>query len=110
MSDEKTARIRALNDRLRRHFIGGRILISSGVRSHGRPFLAKVLGAVQAFDAFTDADDPYSEHDFGALRIDGQTVFFKIDYYDEDLEGGSPDPSDEACCARVLTIMLGEEY
>ena len=60
--------------------------------------------------AFTPDNDPYGEHDFGAIRYQGQTIFWKIDYYDLDLRMHSPDPSDETVTARVLTIMLAEEY
>lgn len=110
MSDKKAARIRALNDRLRRYFIGGRILVSRGVRARGRDFLATAVTTIQAFDAFATGDDPYREHDFGAVQIDRETVLFKIDYFDENMEFGAIDPSDEARCIRVLTIMLGDEY
>ena len=35
---------------------------------------------------------------------------FEIDYYDPAREFGSDDPSGPAKTARVLTIMLAEEY
>ena len=69
-----------------------------------------VLRQVQVFEAFTPDNNPYGEHDFGAIRYQGQTIFWKIDYYALDLHMHSPDPSGETITARVLTIMLEEEY
>ena len=39
-------------------------------------------------------NDPYAEHDFGAIKLNGNTFFWKFDYYDLDLQMHSPDPSD----------------
>ena len=69
-----------------------------------------LLRQVQLFDAFTPDNDPFSEHDFGSIQLAENTIFWKIDYYDLDLHMHSPDPSDETVTARVLTIMLAEEY
>lgn len=69
-----------------------------------------LLAAVRAFDQFEDGDDPYKEHDFGSVRIDGDRFFWKVDYYDRALEKASPDPADPAVTTRVLTIMHASEY
>jgi hypothetical protein len=37
--------------------------------------------AVTHFDAFTPDNDPYGEHDFGLVRVNGHVVLFKIDAY-----------------------------
>jgi hypothetical protein len=55
-------------------------------------------------------EDTYGERDFGAFTFSGKKVFFKIDYYDLNLEYGSEDPADASITARVVTIMLAEEY
>ena len=57
-------------------------------------------------DAFTPDNDPYGEHNFGSFEHNGIRVFWKIDYYDRNVEYGSEDPSDPAQTTRVLTIML----
>ena len=103
-------RIRCLNDRLRAHLIGGQIMITHGVQVLGAEFRVACLQAVQDFTAFDEDDDPYGEHDFAAVSVMGQRVFWKIDYYDQALEFASPDPSDPAVTTRVLTIMLADEY
>jgi Protein of unknown function (DUF3768) len=103
-------RIRCLNDRLRSHFIGGQIMVTQGVQVLGPDFRNAVVHAVRSYAEFDCDNDPHGEHDFGAVKVLGQRVFWKIDYYDRALETGSPDPSDPAVTTRVLTILLAEEY
>jgi Protein of unknown function (DUF3768) len=52
----------------------------------------------------------HEEHDFGVFEVDGNTIFFKIDYFDKSRCYHSPDPSDPSVTERVITIMLAEEY
>ena len=106
----RTARVAELNDILRRSFGGGRVMISAGVSALPAATRSAVLAAVQGFDAFDPANDPHGEHDFGAVAVGDLRCFWKIDAYDRDLRGPSPDPADPAMTMRVLTIMLPEEY
>jgi hypothetical protein len=76
----------------------------------GADFIAKVRAAVRDFDAFDNNNDPWQEHDCAVLDVDGEPVMFKIDYYDENMEYGSPDPADPSVTRRVLTIMLASDY
>ena len=108
MHDATTAKIAALNDHARRTFTGCRVVLTQGVQA--LELLDAVLRQVQQFNAFTPDNDPYGEHDFGSFRHAEETVFWKFDYYDLDLQMHSPDPSDPAVTTRVLTIMLAEEY
>lgn len=110
MNAERRARICALNDQLRQHQKGGTVVATRGVTAQGPAFIIAVMGALARFDAFTADNDPYGERDFGMLDIDGDRVFWKIDYYDQSLTSAAVDPADEALCHRVLTLMLVEEY
>lgn len=65
---------------------------------------------VRDFNNFTEDNDPHGEHDFGSLEHNGHSVFWKIDYYDQDVKYGSDNPADIERTVRVLTIMLAEEY
>ena len=49
-------------------------------------------------------------HDFGAINLDGELYLWKIDYYDNDLAFGSPDPADPDVTRRIMTIMRADEY
>lgn len=102
-------RVRDLNDALRAHGIGGRLFATRGIHDLPDDLRTRVIDQVRVFDCFTPENDPYGEHDFGALEIDGMRVFFKIDYYGAN-GLHSPDPSDPTVTARVLTIMLADEY
>ncbi len=65
-----------------------------------------IKDAVAHFDGFDTGNDSHCEHDFGAVRAQGHTVFLKIDAYDLDLPYHSPGP---AVPRWVMTLMLGEE-
>src|SRR5215831_7852215 len=106
----KADRIRQLNDDFRRSFIGGRVLVTPGIRSLSIETNAAVLERVRAFADFNPENDPHGEHDFGSIELEGETYFFKIDYYSPDMEGGSEDPADPVKTVRVLTIMRADEY
>lgn len=109
--DTKTAKIRDLNDALRRGDVqNGMIVMTSGISAKGDAFVAEALRRVGEFDAFDSDCDPYGEHDFGALTIQGEKIFFKLDYYDLSMKAGSLDPADPAVTKRVLTIMLASDY
>ena len=107
---QRTARIRELNDRLRANFVSGVAIITIGVRQLRPYVLSKVLAGVREFDAFTTDNDPHGEHDFGTLVVEGNRIFWKVDYYDKRLEAASEDPSSSDVTTRVLTIMLAAEY
>ncbi len=102
--------IRHLNDQLRQSLAGGVLVMTAGVIALGQACQVTILQAVAAFDSFDQDNDPYGEHDFGALEIQGERLFWKIDYYDRDLSAYSPDPADPSITTRVLTIMLAQEY
>ena len=104
------AKIRVLNDRARQRLDHCRWILTQGVLASDPITVSELLIAVEDFDAFTADNDPYAEHDFGAIKLRGNTFFWKFDYFDLDLQMHSPDPSDPAVTARVLTIMLAEEY
>ena len=110
MNADQRARTRALNDALRSGHRGGRIHLTCGVMDLAPTALLAVIEAVAQFDRFDVANDPYDEHDFGAVTVGAQQVFWKIDYYDPTLTRHADDPSDSETCTRVMTLMLASEY
>jgi hypothetical protein len=94
----------ALNDEFRR--TTRHILVTPGVEMFDD--LTALIMAVRTFDDFTPENDPWGEHDMGALDWHDERVLWKIDYSDPDTgyfqDPQSPDTN------RVLTVMLGEEY
>lgn len=109
-NDEKKLRIRTLNDAFRTSFIGGRVLITPGIQALEESVLQKLVQNIQCFSDFTPDNDPYGEHDFGAVELDGLRAFWKIDYYDKSMTFRSANPGDPEQTTRVLTLMLVEEY
>lgn len=124
---EKVERIRTFNDAARRA-LGIACVANMTNGFAALPDLDRLaaLSQIMKFDQFTDDNDPYGEHDFGAvyrlapgewtqrrptdLDTIAQTVFWKIDYYDNSYQRGSEEPWDALKTARVLTVMLASEY
>ena len=107
----QSAAIRALNDAFRKTFKGGTVVLSAGIMALETARQHAIFAAVQAFDDFNDADDPWGEHDMAAVMVDGERIFFRIEYYDPtDDTQHSEDPACRAKTERVLTIMFGREF
>lgn len=104
--NETSAKIAALNDAARSNAFN--YMATRGVMSLDEVVISDIFVAVQEFSNFTEDNDPYGEHDFGSFTVAGNKVFWKIDYYDQQLKYGV-DPLDPEC-RRVITIMLAEEY
>ena len=104
MQTEQVTKIAALNDAFRRGGFG--VTITHGVQELNN--VAGLLRAVRTFDTFTEDNDPHHEHDFGSIIWEGQKVFWKLDYYDRDLQFGEHPLS--VNCQRVLAVMLADEY
>ena len=108
---DRTQLIQKLNDKARTAMhIMSRVMLTQGISEMDTEDQAEILRRVAAFDDFTDDNDPYGEHDFGAFDYKDERFFWKIDYYNRDLSGGSEDPASTEKTVRVLTIMLACEY
>ena len=124
---EQIDTIRSLNDAAReRPGLASIANVTSGFHALADTDRLAALAAIIGFSAFGEDNDPYGEHDFGAVYhlASGQwtqerpddaaqiaaAVFWKIDCYDSTLTYGSDAPWDEQRTKRVLTIMLASEY
>lgn len=117
MSAEKIAE---LNDRLRREVTMqggstlGQMMMTVGVSDLPPDGLFQLIRAVRDYSNFTtgpEGNDPYGEHDFGTIKIEGLGSFYwKIDYYDKNIEYGSEVPEDPTVTTRIMTLMTTGEY
>jgi hypothetical protein len=107
----------ALNDEFRRAGplhgylkFEGLWLITAGVQAKGPSFAQRALIGSVWFNDFTADNDPHGEHDFGSFHIQGERVFWKIDYLQRGTQFAAEEPSDNASTCRIITVMLAEEY
>lgn len=107
----RNKRIRRLNDAVRRspgeH---DTVVVTAGVQSMGQVALTEMSARIATYNAFNGDNDPHGEHDFGSIALDGEKLFWKIDYFDRRLKVHSPDAANPDVTCRVLTIMLASEY
>ena len=107
---EQAAKIAKLNDAFRKDPTQGFIMLSQGMRANRLVDIDAIMEMFRSYNDFNENNDPYGEHDFGAFTFKGQKIFWKIDYFDKDLTGLSPDASNAKITTRVATIMYAEEY
>src|SRR5260370_39158752 len=100
-----SSKVRYLNDNFR---LAGQFMITVGISALSDGLKMQIVQKVRLFTDFTEGNDPHGEHDFGSFDIDGQTVNWKIDYYDPSMQSGSDKPWRADQTRRVLTFMLGE--
>jgi hypothetical protein len=104
------ARIRDLNDAFRKTFAGGKMVMTASVAALPEMVKASALVKLAEFNDFTPENDPHGEHDFLSFEHCNRTFFWKCDYYDKEMDGGSEDPADPDKTTRVGTLMLAEDY
>ncbi|MGN0919740.1 MAG: DUF3768 domain-containing protein [Alphaproteobacteria bacterium] len=107
---ERIAKIRDLNDHLRKTFTGGTVLLTRGIRTKTPKELCDILEGVKNFNDFNKSNDPWEEADMGSFNYKDDKIIWKIDYYNNDNTYLSPDPSNPDHTHRVMRIMCADEY
>ncbi len=110
---KKTLKIRELNDHFRKHLYNsnlGKTYLTALVNSLPIEDRKALINKVIIFNNFTKGGNPYGEHDLGVINLKNEKYYFKIDYYNKNLEFHSEDEADPSKTIRVLTIMNIEEY
>ena len=92
--------------------IAGHMHVTRSLAEAGDGFMAEAVKATGDFDVFEPENDPDGWHDFGAVDIRGQKVFWKIDLYeaDSDFRYGAEAPDNPSTTVRVLTIMMASDW
>jgi hypothetical protein len=75
------------------------LVVTGGLAASFSDDLPSILTKVKEFSTFTEDNDPWYEHDFGAFEHKGEKIFWKIDDHRGD-EGYN----------LVLTVMLASDY
>ncbi len=92
--------------------IPGRMVVTRTLMAAGDGFVAEAVKATGEFDLFEPDNGPEGWHDFGSVTIRGETVFWKIDFYEagSDFRYGAETPGNPATTMRVLTIMMAQDW
>ena len=92
--------------------IQGRMHVTRSLAEAEEGLMDEAVKATGEFQTFESENDPDGCHDFGAVEIRGQTVFWKIDLYeaDSDFRYGAEAPDNPATTIRVLTIMMASDW
>jgi len=92
--------------------IQGRMHLTSSLAMAEDGLALEAVQAVGEFDVFEPENDPDGSHDFGAVDIRGEKVFWKIDLYEagSDFRYGAEAPDNPATTMRVLTVMMASDW
>jgi hypothetical protein len=104
----RAERIARLNDTLQMASLGGRILMTRGVRALDGYCEASLLRALATYHEFYADNDP--ECDFGGFHYLGAELLWKADYYEDMLTLRWDEPAYPRITIRLLTIMLAVEH
>ena len=73
-----------------------------------------ILYQITKFNNFNKDNDPYGEHDFGAIEINKPinegSYYFKIDYFENNSMDYGAENHLLGPCYRAITIMHSSEY
>lgn len=115
-ADAGIERIARLNDRARMGFDRqARIVMTASLLATLSPTndprqnimaQARIMRALRECTFTTSSP----ERDMAWFEIDDHKLMLKIDYFDESMDFGSPDPADASITVRVVTIMLVSDY
>jgi hypothetical protein len=92
--------------------IQGRLVVTQSLIEAGDGFVMDAVKATGAFDTFEPDNDPEGWHDFGAVTIRSETVFWKLDLYEasSDYRYGAETPENPETTMRVLTVMMARDW
>jgi hypothetical protein len=82
------------------------MVMSANVAALPEMVRASALVKVVEFTDFTRENDPHGEHDFLSFEHCNRTFFWKCDYYNKEMDGGSEDPADSENTTRVGTLTI----
>ena len=108
--ENRQRQIAETNDQVRQTLARDRLMVTVGIQELSQETQNRIFTAIETYDSFKPSNDPYLEHDFGKVEVDGHTVFWKLEYYDNNLEYHTPDALNRSVTRRVLCVMLAEEY
>jgi Protein of unknown function (DUF3768) len=74
--------IAELNDAFRRSLVGGRVVLTPGIRALPQHTQAAIIGRVRSFEEFDADNDPFGQHNCSRFEHGGQTILWQIDLDD----------------------------
>jgi hypothetical protein len=84
--------------------------MTSGVARLEPETIALILEAVRTYDRFDESIDPYGEYDMARFTVGGEHYYWKIGYYDCNLDHHTRYPDDPSATIWTLAIMRVDEY